>query len=132
MKSLLFIFLLFSHHAYGSKCVPIDKDFLSYYEIPADSPLLGIKTKISGGDTDKIICSGDSCGSGGCECALYVELDGCLTRVLEFRGSHNVLGENKDGMPAIQVKKRGGAIARDSSKTYVWDKDRRRYVEDKE
>jgi len=39
------------------------------------------------------------------------------------------LGEKADGMPLIEVIKKGDAIAPTSMKTFIWNKDRRKYVE---
>jgi len=125
----LILLLLFSSFAFAKECPSIDEDFISYYGALKDGPILGLKASISGAKKDRILCSSESCGSGGCECALYVEVDNCLTRVLEFRGSHKVLGEKADGMPLIEVIKKGDAIAPTSMKTFIWNKDRRKYVE---
>lgn len=130
MKSLVLLITFMCSLAYAKDCTPIDRDFHKYYGTTKDAPLIGIDASISASKADKLVCAMESCGSAGCECALYIKIDGCHTRVLEFRGSHKVLGEKKDGMSAIQVEKRGDAIAPATKKTYVWDKDRRRYVED--
>src|SRR5690606_29497799 len=109
--------------AYAKDCKPIDRDFHEYYGTPKDSPLLGLDVNVSEADKHKIVCAQESCGSAGCECALYVKIDGYLERVLEYRGTYKVLGEKKDGMSAIQVRRKGDAIAPAYKKIYVWDKD---------
>ena len=126
----LSLFFLLSLSAGAADCVDMDKDFLDYYGAPKESPLIGLAASVSGDKKDKIICLAESCGSGGCECALYSPVDSCMTRVLEFRGSHKVLGEKKDGMSAILVRKKGDPIAPALKKTFIWNRDRRRYVED--
>lgn len=129
MKTLILLFL-FSTSAFAAECIDMDKDFLDFYGAPKESPLIGLTASVSGEKKDKIICLAESCGSGGCECALYSPIKDCMTRVLEFRGSHKVLGEKKDGMAAIVIRKKGDPIAPALKKTYIWNKDRRRYVED--
>lgn len=128
MKGLILL-LLFINFASAKECPSIDGDFLSYYALDKGSPIIGLNSKISQDGKDKILCAKDSCGSGGCECALYVKVEGCHKRVLEFRGSHQVLGEVKDGMPSIEINKRGDAIAPALQKTFIWNKDRNKYVE---
>ncbi len=128
MKGLILLHLFISI-AYAKECPSIDGDFRDYYGLEKISPIIGVNSKISDTGADKILCAQESCGSGGCECALYVRVDDCHRRVLEFRGSHQVLGEVKDGMPAIEIKRRGDAIAPAVQKTYIWNKDRNKYVE---
>lgn len=130
MKSLVILITFMCSLAYAIDCTPVDRDFYEYYGIPKDAPILGLDVNVRENDKDKIICSQESCGSGGCECALYVKIDGCHQRVLEYRGVYKVLGEKKDGMSAIQIHRRGDAIAPTYKKIFIWDKDRRRYVED--
>lgn len=130
MKFLVLLITFICSFAYAKDCVPIDRDFHQYYGSPKDAPLLGLDVKVRPDNKDKIVCSMESCGSAGCECALYVKIDGCHQRVLEFRGSHKVLGEKKNGMSAIQIHRRGDAIAPTYKRVFIWDKDRRRYVED--
>lgn len=129
---LLITFLGLAQAFANNECTPIDKDFLSYYGAPKETPLIGLSISVSGNKKDKIVCSSESCGSGGCECALYIPTDGCMKRVLEFRGGHKVLGEKKDGISSIEIRKKGDAIAPALKKIFIWDKDRRHYVENVE
>lgn len=126
---LFALFISFSNHA--KECPAVAQDYLEFYQLPKESILLGIPAKISGNDSDKLLCAQDSCGSRGCECALYVEVDGCPKRVLEFYGRHKVLGEKQEGMPHIEVERPGDALVKKNIKTYIWDKERSQYVEAK-
>ncbi len=130
MRSLLII-AVFLTSAHAKECPAIAQDYLEHFELPKESVLLAIPANISGKNSDKLLCAQDSCGSRGCECALYVEVDGCPKRVLEFYGQHKVLGEQQEGMPNIVIKRRGDALVGTSSKTYIWNKEGRRYVEAK-
>lgn len=127
---ILFLFLL-SFKLMAVECIPEAKDFITFYELEKDAPILGLTVSVSAKDADKLLCSSESCGSGGCECALYVPINKCLTRVLDFRGSHKVLDTKTKGMPDIQVSKRGDAIAPNRVTIYKWNEGPKRYEKQK-
>lgn len=123
MKYLILI-AIFCTNALARDCAPIDRDYRQYFELPNDSAILGVPVSI---DDAKLLCAKDSCGTRGCECALYIRVDDCPKRVLEFQGKHKILETKTQGMPDIEIERRGDAIVPKKVQIFHWNKTKEHY-----
>jgi hypothetical protein len=103
-----------------AECSDPLQNYLSYYGLSTESKIL--KTDVSLSDESAFsLAAMESCGSRGCEYALYSQVHGCATRVFDFTGTFRVLKKSSNGLKDIEVSNHDTYLSKKIVKQYCYN-----------